>query len=465
MFLARVRVSVRLWRLYTLATVALCLCNAFARALTVTRGEITSIPAEHRTGSASLVQDLLVLQPENTAEAVQGLVLGTSCDVYVDYAVNSECTSCVATVRFLGTSRSVLNRYSVSARDASLSIEGTSSDLRIEVILHRASSLRSLTLEGTSDVVVGDNTMAQDNASASVSIVVTGVGSIYLPEQATYNVKQFVVKVVGSGDVSIPGKQINADDVDVQVQGSGSICLAVQNVLVKGSTSLQGTSSGDISVNAAHFKTERLAVAVQGSGDVSFSQPGSCNEATVTVAGAGDVHIGNVRCIDVDVELAGSGNVVVQSQRSLSGNRFGSGDIYYQGEEPEYVTEKRIPGSSRPHLIAEPYRGQLPLKPCLIQPRRPRQESPMAFKPSQSSPWKTESGWNTTWSTPEPYSPPSSTPAAHTGGVIVRVRWLGLGLLVIAVVLALYEFQGWRRRHRGPNERSPLLGNDVPVYI
>ncbi|TMW61777.1 hypothetical protein Poli38472_010840 [Pythium oligandrum] len=449
-----------LWRLYAGVGIALCLSGALARGLSVTRAEVEAIPPEERTGPDSFRQQWLVIQSGSDVGHVQELVLGTSCDVHVQYMVNTGCATCVATVQFLGSNRSLLNRYLVTSRDAELSIQGSESDLHMEVVVHRAASLSSVTLQSSSEVVFRDSVLVDDNSSASVSVQVTGNGKIYLPEDATYNVGQFITKVAGPGTVSITGKQINADSVDIQVQGNGSVCVATQGLQVKRRTTVQETSSGSISVDVSHFETDSLVASVQGSGGVSFTQPGRCNSANVATMGSGTVHIGPVSCANAEVAVYGSGNAVVRSLRSLYGNILGSGNIWYEGDKPQSVTGERVSLSSGERAIAIAYQGNPPIRPCLIPPHRPRQENQVVLRPDDQSPSNAEASGNIPSSTPETFSPPPPT-SSITG----RVHWVVLALLVGAVTFALYEFQSWRHRHRDPNEHSPLLGNDAPVYI
>lgn len=121
------------------------------------------------------------------------------------------------------------------------------------------------------------------------------------------------VTLAGSGDV-ITKDRIDTNELGVSLAGSGDIILDVSANNVK--SSLAG--SGDITLrgNASSFK--------------------------VSLAGSGDVKAFDLESDDVSVSIAGSGNVQVNSDKSLKVSIAGSGDVRYKGNAE--VT-KKVAGS------------------------------------------------------------------------------------------------------------------------
>jgi hypothetical protein len=52
----------------------------------------------------------------------------------------------------------------------------------------------------------------------------------------------------------------------------------------------------------------------------------------VSIAGSGDVRLADLRSDEVSVKIAGSGDAVVNAQKTLNVSIAGSGDVVYSGD-------------------------------------------------------------------------------------------------------------------------------------
>ena len=94
-----------------------------------------------------------------------------------------------------------------------------SSNSRIRVKVFGSASLRSVAVDGSSDLNI------QGIASDSLEINLDGTGDI----TAQGSVKNLIINVDGSGDVNT--KALQAENVDVDVDGSSDITVTVHNKL------------------------------------------------------------------------------------------------------------------------------------------------------------------------------------------------------------------------------------------
>lgn len=92
-----------------------------------------------------------------------------------------------------------------------------------------------------------------------------------------------------------------------------------------------------------------MEVEIAGSGDVKLS--GTASKLTVSIAGSGDVQTSELTADDVQIEIAGSGKVVVQAQKTLDVSVAGSGDVSYVGEA---TVKQSIAGSGSVKKISVP---------------------------------------------------------------------------------------------------------------
>lgn len=187
--------------------------------------------------------------------------------------------------------------------------------------------------------------------------------------------------VTGSGNVASEARTVD-DFTAVELAGSGDVIIAFgpaasltieadDNVLpyltseVRGDRLVLGTRLNVNLVTAnpiRYFVTVRelSAVTLPGSGtiniesmmanDVDFSLPGSgtilasgtADAVDVTMAGSGNVDLGDLRAATGSVRLSGSGNVTVWVTDQLQADLSGSGNILYYGQP---ALDEDIPGS------------------------------------------------------------------------------------------------------------------------
>ncbi|MFL9482948.1 head GIN domain-containing protein [Chitinophagaceae bacterium LWZ2-11] len=108
------------------------------------------------------------------------------------------------------------------------------------------------------------------------------------------------------------------------------------------------TGSGNITGNSKFTDGDRLKVSIAGSGDVSLEAntpkveasiagsgsitiKGETKDAVVRISGVGDYKGDSLKAENVEVHIAGSGNVKVFADAKLDVHIAGSGDVYYKG--------------------------------------------------------------------------------------------------------------------------------------
>lgn len=129
----------------------------------------------------------------------------------------------------------------------------------------------------------------------------------------------------------------------VAVAGSGTIKVEAMKT---GGIDAAIAGSGDI--RFAGLDAERLGMKVSGSGDIVAA--GRCEQASVSIAGSGDVKAGELVTGEVKVSIAGSGNAQVNATRKLNISIAGSGDVKYAGS-PEISSS--IAGSGKVSRLAK----------------------------------------------------------------------------------------------------------------
>lgn len=85
--------------------------------------------------------------------------------------------------------------------------------------------------------------------------------------------------------------------------------------------------SGNLSIAAVDAPDVKLSIA--GSGDITVT--GRCRAARMSIAGAGDVHAGDLRCETLTADIAGSGNIAAQATKTATVSVLGSGDVIVAG--------------------------------------------------------------------------------------------------------------------------------------
>lgn len=124
------------------------------------------------------------------------------------------------------------------------------------------------------------------------------------------------VSLSGSGDLWNEDR-ITEDDLEVSLSGSGDVILDIQTTNVSGK--------------------------VTGSGDVTLK--GSTTNLKAGVTGSGDFHGFDLKSINTDVSVTGSGDAEVVCNGDFRARVTGSGDIEYRGNPKKHDTKVSGSGS------------------------------------------------------------------------------------------------------------------------
>ncbi|MEQ1638500.1 MAG: head GIN domain-containing protein [Methylococcales bacterium] len=113
-------------------------------------------------------------------------------------------------------------------------------------------------------------------------------------------------------------------------------------VITLGSRKLAAlTMEGAGDVELENLKENTLILKLSGSGNLKAQ--GKASQLSIFLEGAGDVDASDLISDHAEVRIEGSGNVEVNAKQSLKGGIAGSGDIHYFGQ-PDKI-EKHISGS------------------------------------------------------------------------------------------------------------------------
>ncbi len=184
-----------------------------------------------------------------------------------------------------------------------------------------------------------DSGLAKVGDVHSTAVTINGCGDVHLQNVSGH----FMTTINGSGDVEAK----DVGNFSAEIRGSGDVIVgdvsgkAVSDVKGSGDiemghvdgefyASIKG--SGDILSKSAHSKA---IIEIKGSGDVEIGQ-GSFSLADVNIAGSGDVLI-DATVTDLNVNIRGSGDVEVDSlSGDITGSLRGSGDLVVDGERVIY---------------------------------------------------------------------------------------------------------------------------------
>ena len=177
---------------------------------------------------------------------------------------------------------------------------------------------QGISVEGSMDVVLTQGATQAVEVEAQANLielietkVVNGVWEITTKDGYSTD-KTFTVHITapvinevhvdGSGDVSSNGT-FSSEVMALAISGSGNITLA--------------------------FTSKKADVSIAGSGDMTLS--GTTGELNVDVAGSGNVDAKRLKATDAAVNIAGSGDVVLDASQRLEASIAGSGDVSYTG--------------------------------------------------------------------------------------------------------------------------------------
>jgi hypothetical protein len=120
----------------------------------------------------------------------------------------------------------------------------------------------------------------------------------------------------GSGGIKVDG-MINAENFKAVLSGSGNISASV--------------------------KSGSLRAVISGSGNIKLS--GNTGDADFVITGSGEISGKDLKTNSVTASIAGSGNVYVQAEKSVTGRITGSGSVIYSGNASDI--NSRTVGSGR----------------------------------------------------------------------------------------------------------------------
>ena len=124
------------------------------------------------------------------------------------------------------------------------------------------------------------------------------------------------VALGGSGSIDVEGV-VKGEKVKVSMGGSGNISTAVE--------------SGDLNVSIA------------GSGNITMK--GKTNDAHISIAGSGNLKAPELKADVADIGIAGSGDVRMDIEKTISAHIAGSGNVTYTGNAN--ITTIQSAGSGR----------------------------------------------------------------------------------------------------------------------
>lgn len=99
------------------------------------------------------------------------------------------------------------------------------------------------------------------------------------------------------------------------------------------------TGSGDVEVT--RLKQKSFEIELSGSGEIVVT--GDVEELEIDLAGSGDIDASELIAEEANCDLGGSGRIRVHATKAFKGDLSGSGDILYYGD-PKYV-DRDVSGS------------------------------------------------------------------------------------------------------------------------
>jgi hypothetical protein len=153
---------------------------------------------------------------------------------------------------------------------------------------------------------------------------------------------------ISTDDQIRPTKNINiyitVTDLSIlEVKGSGNI--KTSNEFKCNDMILRLTGSGNIS---ATLDSKSLSLELTGSGNIDLE--GQTNKATMSVSGSGNVASKDLKSVNNEISITGSGNCTVDVKNNLNVLITGSGSVYYL-TDPESI-RGTIKGSGKILLMS-----------------------------------------------------------------------------------------------------------------
>ncbi|KAL3657028.1 hypothetical protein V7S43_018076 [Phytophthora oleae] len=301
---------------------------------------------------------------------------------------------------------------------------------KLNVVLLRKERVQRIVNQGSGKVTISDYVLATSGPILTISSIDSG--DMFLTASTPITVDELSLSARGSGNLQASFSEFDVKTVSVKVSSSADVTVlaASQGSAVSLALYVQGSGSLCLSAGSS-IETKDLTIKKIGAGDVSIGPRGSCKTAELTTTGLGTIDAGGMQCVDVNVDLLGSGNVFVQATDSLSGDVYGSGKLRYFGNAPHSVDNINYLGL----VTALPASSSYHPSECKVKPF-----------PSSKADTSTSVGKELSYDVD-----------------IDKSNIIYLGVVVFVVALVLRWFNESRRRAR--EERQPLVGAERRVYV
>lgn len=180
------------------------------------------------------------------------------------------------------------------------------------------SSYQKISLEGSIDIIIDQN--GQEGVTIETDeniqdLVVTEVNDGKLKITYQKNVSPNPTKMV----VHVSCKEL------YKISSSGSGDIKTQSTIKSADFAVSHSGSGDLKLNLV---VKKLDINSSGSGD--FKLEGSADFFTYNGAGSGDVMAKDLRCPEASIAIAGSGDVQLKNGTKAKVSTAGSGDVTYE---------------------------------------------------------------------------------------------------------------------------------------
>lgn len=225
----------------------------------------------------------------------------------------------------------------------------------LATVLFTAASCGWRSVRGNGNVVTENR-----NETNFDGVKTAGSFDLYITQGATYSVRieaeenllKYIITRVEGGELKVKVQNgVNLRprrDMKVFVTapvykalgiaGSGNI---VSESAIKSSNDMQFSIAGSGDIRIGDFDAPRLKVNISGSGSAAVA--GTTRDAEFRIAGSGDIKCRELKAENTEVHIAGSGNVWTYCSQNLDVHIAGGGDVHYLGN-PVNVKQK-IAGS------------------------------------------------------------------------------------------------------------------------
>jgi hypothetical protein len=147
------------------------------------------------------------------------------------------------------------------------------------------------------------------------TVVEKGILQIRLPRHHDWDNER-----IGHIDVFVTAKSLSS----VALGGSGSI--DVEGVVKGEKVNVSMGGSGEIS---SAVESDALNVSIAGSGNIKLT--GRTNDIKISIAGSGNLKAPDLKADVAEIGIAGSGDVRMDIEKTISAHIAGSGNITYTG--------------------------------------------------------------------------------------------------------------------------------------